>query len=94
MTHPMLRRCASPRSGEPASGGEPASPADTITPMAGNQRLLGPMGLTQDGEGVRLGQLGADDTARQPGLPESIKAADWVSVTFGVASDVSAPRVP
>ena len=55
---------------------------------------LAPMDLTQDGEGVRLGQLGADDTARQPGSPESIKAADWKSVTFDGASDVSAPRVP
>ncbi len=40
-----------------------------------------------------LRQLGADDTARQPGLPESIKAAGSVSVTFGVASVVSARRV-
>lgn len=63
--------------------------ASTLRPSS-----LAPMGLTQDGEGVRLGQLGTDDTARQPGLPESIKAADWKSVTFGVASDVSAPRVP
>ena len=78
MTHPMLRRCASPRSGEPASGGEPASPADTITPTAGNQRLLGVDGLTEDVEGVRLGHLDTEVTVRQ---------AD-------VASDVSAPRVP
>lgn len=51
------------------------------------------MGLTEDGEGVRLGQLDTDDTVRQAGLPESIKAAGSVSVTFDVASVESAPRV-
>ena len=55
---------------------------------------LAPMGLTEDGEGVRLGQRGTEDTVRQAGLPESIKAAGSVSVTFDVASVVSAPRVP
>jgi hypothetical protein len=51
------------------------------------------MGLTEDGEGVRLDQLDTDDTVRQAGLPELIKAAGSVSVTFDVASVESAPRV-
>jgi hypothetical protein len=63
--------------------------ASTLRPSS-----LAPMGLTRDGEGVRLGQLGADDTTHQPGLPDSTTVTDWVSVTFDVASDVSAPRVP
>ena len=90
----MFRRCASPRSGDPRRAATATPAGRQITPMAGNQRLLGADGLDQDGEGVRLRQLGADDTARQAGLPESIKAAGSVSVTFDVASVVSAPRVP
>lgn len=126
MAHPMLRRCASPRSSQPASRGEPCHPSRPTgshrwpatsdhasngpcsrsgAPRVRPSRALGPtlisvwmvaawvaqtfrpsspapMGLTQNGERVRLGQLGADDTAGQPGLPDSIKSAGPVSVTF------------
>ena len=64
MAHPMLRRCASPRSGEPASGGEPASPADTITPMAGNQRLLGVDGLDRGWRGCPAWSAGTPTIQR------------------------------